>query len=233
MSDALSALDEATAEDVAAVPEEEAAEEEAPVDDWWSEAPGLAAVVESAPAEEAPEPEAVEPPPDETPHFDQTFGDETTVPADESVVAEDAVDEQAEDLDVVALSATTGEGTAVIDSPVEWGTRYREAHQGWVEDDDGRSTWRPIVTSGESVAGWEIDIYLGLVSGDVTIGPVMSDEVAGDVAAARDAAVRRMLDEALARGAHAVVGVTFAVQDVANTVLVSASGVAVTLRTPA
>jgi uncharacterized protein YbjQ (UPF0145 family) len=125
------------------------------------------------------------------------------------------------------------EPAALIDSPVEWGTRYREAHQGWVEDEAGRSTWRPIVTSGESVAGWDIDIYLGLVSGDVSIDPMPQEEIASEVAGAREGAVRRMLDEGLARGAHAIVGVTFSIEEVGGFVLVGASGVAVTLRTPA
>ena len=121
----------------------------------------------------------------------------------------------------------------IIDSPVAWGTRYRDAHQGWIEDDEGRSTWRPIVTSGQSVAGWDIDIYLGMVSGDVALDPPALDNLAAVVAEARETAGRRMLDEALARGAHAVVGVTFSIQEVAGAVLVAASGVAVTLRTPA
>ncbi|MGZ8785474.1 MAG: heavy metal-binding domain-containing protein, partial [Acidimicrobiia bacterium] len=177
--------------------------------------------------------------------------DDQAAPLGESVEAIASVDEQ-ETMDVVApvawdepadhqdestklddTSAEPQEGAAVIDSPVEWGTRYREAHQGWVEDDEGRSTWRPIVTSGESVAGWDIDIYLGLVSGDISIDPVSTDAVASEVAVAREGAVRRMLDEGLARGAHAIVGVTFSIQDVGGIVLVGASGVAVTLRTPA
>jgi uncharacterized protein YbjQ (UPF0145 family) len=121
----------------------------------------------------------------------------------------------------------------IVDSPVAWGTRNRDAHQGWIEDDEGRSTWRPIVTSGQSVAGWDIDIYLGMVSGDLAVDPPALEDLAAEVAEAREAAGRRMLDEALARGAHAVVGVTFSIQEVAGAVLVAASGVAVTLRTPA
>ncbi len=89
------------------------------------------------------------------------------------------------------------------------------------------------MTSGESVAGWDIDIYLGLVSGDISIDPVSTEAVAAEVSIAREGAVRRMLDEGLARGAHAIVGVTFSIEDVAGMVLVGASGVAVTLRTPA
>ena len=206
---------------------EPAAEEEAVGAGWWEVAPepggpaipvdepfedeaisGIAASVE--PAAEEPEPAAVS--------LDEEDG-----------LTEDSYSTL--EADAEATAAQTG--PTVIDSPVEWGTRYREAHQGWVEDDEGRSTWRPIVTSGESVAGWDVDIYLGLVSGDVAIDPGSAESVATEVTSAREEAVRSMLDEALARGAHAVVGVAFSIQDVAGTVLVAASGVAVTLRTPA
>jgi len=67
----------------------------------------------------------------------------------------------------------------------------------------------------------------------VSIDPASSGEVASEVAGAREGAVRRMLDEGLARGAHAIVGVTFSIQEISGAVLVGASGVAVTLRTPA
>jgi hypothetical protein len=124
-------------------------------------------------------------------------------------------------------------GASLIESPVAWGTDYREAQQGWVDDEEGRSTWRPIVTSGEAVAGWELDTYLGLVSGDVSFQPDGPESTAVGIASARDDATRQMLDEALTRGAHAVVSVTFSIQEVAGVVVVSASGVAVTLRAPA
>ena len=152
-----------------------------------------------------------------------------------AVTGADGTDEvvEGEDERSNAVEPIAPEPAALIDSPVEWGTQYREAHQGWVEDEAGRSTWRPIVTSGESVAGWDIDIYLGLVSGDVSIDPISREEVASEMAGAREGAVRRMLDEGLARGAHAIVGVTFSIEEVGEVVLVGASGVAVTLRTPA
>ncbi|MDR9450844.1 MAG: heavy metal-binding domain-containing protein, partial [Acidimicrobiia bacterium] len=148
----------------------------------------------------------------------------SVVPAEEEEGPEAEMLDEAEDVI---------DESPIVDSPVAWGTRYRDAHQGWIEDDEGRSTWRPIVTSGQSVAGWDIDIYLGMVSGDVALNQPALENLAAEVAGAREAAGRRMLDEALARGAHAVVGVTFSIQEVAGAVLVAASGVAVTLRTPA
>ena len=152
------------------------------------------------------------------------FGTDTTA---------EAVDADDELTFVEDTQPVEPEPASLIDSPVAWGTQYRQAHQGWVEDDAGRSTWRPIVTSGQSVAGWDIDIYLGLVSGDVAIDPVPKEDIASEVATAREGAVRHMLDEGLARGAHAIVGVTFTIEEVGGIVLVGSSGVAVTLRTPA
>ena len=226
LSEALAGLAEASTHGAESA-DEDGEEGIAPAD-WWGGGPE--SVVRVVPIEE--------------------LSDQETVPFDE--IAE-SVDQVAEEPDILTVEPAeddrmeesqeppeAGAGTepaeqpaVVIDSTVAWGTGYRQAHEGWVEDDEGRSNWRPIVTSGESVAGWDIDIYLGLVSGDVTIDPGSAQTVAREVGTARESAVRRMLDEALARGAHAVVGVTFSIQDIAGTVLVTASGVAVTLRTPA
>ncbi len=203
------------------------AEPDTPSDDIIGLAPEAAEAEDAHGADEAAEARGAE-------------GAEKREDLDETVAGVEALaplgslgDSDTPDADVDAEDHETAEPATVVDSPVEWGVRYREAHQGWVEDDEGRSTWRPIVTSGESVAGWDIDIYLGLVSGDISIDRPSPGAVASEVAAAREGAVRRMLDEGLARGAHAIVGVTFTLEDVAGVVLVGASGVAVTLRTPA
>jgi uncharacterized protein YbjQ (UPF0145 family) len=147
--------------------------------------------------------------------------------------APDAPAEDATGMEEPAAQLDQELAAGVIESPVTWGARYREAQQGWVDDEEGRSTWRPIVTSGESVSGWELDTYLGLVSGDVSVAPEGTENLPVGVSAAREDAVRQMLDDALARGAHAVVNVAFSVQEIAGAVHVAASGVAVTLRTPA
>ena len=226
LGDALAGLAEGSTGDRADetdLPVVQEPEEEAAPIGWWSEPSGPVAA--SIPEVETPSGGSS----DEI-VADEPVADEPDVAADAPAGEDDQTDASDDALETGGLGQ---EGAAVIDSPVEWGTRYRDAHQGWVEDDEGRSTWRPIVTSGESVAGWEIDIYLGLVSGDVAADPGSSDTVADDVATAREGALRRMLDEALARGAHAVVGVTFSIQEVTGALLVAASGVAVTLRTPA
>jgi uncharacterized protein YbjQ (UPF0145 family) len=230
LSEALAGLTETSPDEAAAgeVSETEEAEEEEPTTAWWDK---VAEPEEAPSAEDSPNEISQSVPPDTVEPdlgvVEPAEGDVATELDEEADAAE--VDEEADAAEVDEEE----EGTPIIDSPVEWGTRYREAHQGWVEDEEGRSTWRPIVTSGESVAGWDIDIYLGLVSGDVAISLDSSETIADDVADARAGAVRAMLDEALARGAHAVVGVTFSIQEIAGRVLVAASGVAVTLRTPA
>ncbi len=123
--------------------------------------------------------------------------------------------------DVSAESMLSGDGEA-------WGARWREAAQGWVEDESGASTWRPIITTSPTLSEWDVDTYLGVVIGDTSTD---ADEVTAEgVAAARETSTRHMVDEALARGAHAVVGVTYTVQPIGATVLVTATGTAVTLK---
>ncbi|MFQ5968003.1 MAG: heavy metal-binding domain-containing protein, partial [Acidimicrobiia bacterium] len=122
-----------------------------------------------------------------------------------------------------------GEERIVAASPgVEWGSRWRETAQGWVESEDGRSTWRPIVATSDTVAQWDVDTYLGVVAGDV------ATESSGDpeavVSEARAVAIQRMLDDAVARGAHAVVGTEVAVHEIGGSLVVTATGTAVTLQ---
>ena len=47
-----------------------------------------------------------------------------------------------------------------------WGALWRQSAQGWVEDPAGRAVWRPIVTTSATLSEWEVDTYLGLVTGD-------------------------------------------------------------------
>ncbi len=123
--------------------------------------------------------------------------------------------------DVSAGSMLSGEGEA-------WGSRWKEAAQGWVEDESGASTWRPIITTSPTLSEWDVDTYLGVVIGDTATD---SDSITpADVAAAREESTRHMVDEALARGAHAVVGVTHTVQPIGQTILVTVTGTAVTLK---
>lgn len=131
---------------------------------------------------------------------------------------------------------TIGEaaGPVVVPRPDEtqhetgWGTGWRSAAQGWVEDEFGRSVWRPIITSTDSLAEWAVDTYLGLVAADVT---VEGDDLEAGLPTARRTGERRMVEEALRRGAHAVLGVTTGMSSAGNRTVVTVSGTAVTLKT--
>ena len=109
-----------------------------------------------------------------------------------------------------------------------WGALWRQSAQGWVEDPAGRAVWRPIVTTSATLSEWEVDTYLGLVTGELAIS---SDNLEGGLRSARQDAVERMVDDALARGAHAVIGVSVDLVEVGGSVVVSAAGTAVTLKT--
>jgi uncharacterized protein YbjQ (UPF0145 family) len=125
----------------------------------------------------------------------------------------------------------------------EWGDLWRESVQGWVRDEDGTKVWRPIVTTTTSVPNWEIDTNLGMVTGESAcaleesrLGAMLRSaagasslrqELADDRRRAQEAMVR----EAVARGAHAVIGVNLDYTPLGDCLIVTATGTAVTLRT--
>ncbi|HEY5578437.1 MAG TPA: hypothetical protein VIL12_01970, partial [Acidimicrobiia bacterium] len=78
---------------------------------------------------------------------------------------------------------------------IEWGSRWKETAQGWVENEEGRSTWRPIVTTASSLSQWDVDTYLGVVAGDGA-APTTQDP-SSSIARARGDALQAMLDEAV------------------------------------
>ncbi|GBD83873.1 hypothetical protein BMS3Abin02_00256 [bacterium BMS3Abin02] len=117
--------------------------------------------------------------------------------------------------------------TAVESGSVTWGAGWQDAAQGWVQQKGGRSTWRPIITTTPEVGAWEIDTFLGIVAGDATL-----TDVEHDLPATRSRAIRSMVDQALSRGAHAVVGVRIEIQEIDRIVLIGAIGTAVTLKSP-
>ena len=111
--------------------------------------------------------------------------------------------------------------------PIEWGSRWQESAQGWVEDGRGRSTWRPIVTTSPLLSEWQIDTYLGVVSADVVLG---SGSIESEMATGRTSAMRNLVDEAMTRGAHAIVGVSTTIAPVGSATVLTATGTAVTLK---
>ncbi|NNC43049.1 MAG: heavy metal-binding domain-containing protein, partial [Acidimicrobiia bacterium] len=101
-----------------------------------------------------------------------------------------------------------------------------------------------IVTTTADVPNWEIDTTLGVVTGEAalnlnvgSIGDLLVERggrrtVEQRVHRDRVAAHQAMVEAAVARGAHAVVGVTVGYTPLGDVVLVTATGTAVTLRPP-
>ncbi len=110
--------------------------------------------------------------------------------------------------------------------PEDWGTRSDDAYEGWVQDDEGVETWRMIITNLPTVAGYDIDEFLGLAVADSLVGSHDVHAVAGG----RRAAIDALTEDGVLRGAHAIVAVTHAVQPIDHQMLVTVSGTAVTLK---
>ncbi|MCP4248164.1 MAG: YbjQ family protein [bacterium] len=132
----------------------------------------------------------------------------------------------------------------VADHPApEWGDLWRESVQGWVRQGDGTKVWRPIVTTTTSVPNWDIDTNLGMVTGEsacaldaTQVGTLLGSQAGADtlrreLAADRRIAQEAMVQEAVARGAHAVIGVNLGYTPLGECLIVTATGTAVTLRT--
>ncbi len=121
--------------------------------------------------------------------------------------------------------SVTASAPAGAPATAAWASRWAESAQGWVDGqgDGVASEWRPIVATVSTIHGWAAETYLGLVAGDAPL----SDHP--DIGTARSAAVQAMVEESLARGAHAVIGVNVAIHEVAGNTLVTATGTAVTL----
>lgn len=126
----------------------------------------------------------------------------------------------------------------------DFGSAWAETVQGWVVDEAGRTHWRPIVTTTEDVPNWEIDTTLGVVTGEAALGLDASRvrdllrEPGGRrlleqrVHLDRTAAHQAMVESAVARGAHAVVGMSVGYTPIGDVVVITAAGTAVTLRPP-
>ena len=140
------------------------------------------------------------------------------------------------------------EATPVVIEPAEpapeWGDLWRDSVQGWVRDETGTKVWRPIVTTTTAVPNWEIDTNLGMVTGEAAcaidgdrLGSLLAtapgiDSLRRELARDRHTAEAAMVSDAVARGAHAVIGVKLDYTPVGDCLIVTATGTAVTLRTP-
>jgi uncharacterized protein YbjQ (UPF0145 family) len=113
-----------------------------------------------------------------------------------------------------------------------WGAEWQRSAQGWVTGADGRASWRPVVTTTQELANWDVHTYLGVVTAEVAVEAPGGDlrQVGATLAKGRQVGVEGLVDEAVERGAHAVIGVTMQYTPVGTRMLITMSGTAVTLQ---
>lgn len=113
-----------------------------------------------------------------------------------------------------------------------WGAEWHRSAQGWVTGADGRATWRPVVTTTQELANWDVHTYLGVVTAEVAVEAPGGDlrQVGATLAKGRQVGIEGLVDEAIERGAHAVIGVTMQYTPIGTRMLITMSGTAVTLR---
>jgi len=108
-----------------------------------------------------------------------------------------------------------------------WGSQWENSAQGWVAEQ-----WRPVVTTTSGFPAWEVDTYLGVIAGEAAVHSLLADEslLGAALDEGRDVAQRGLIDSAVAKGAHAVVGASVRYTQVGGRLLVTMTGTAVTLR---
>ncbi len=113
-----------------------------------------------------------------------------------------------------------------------WGAEWQRSAQGWVTAPDGRATWRPVVTTTEELASWDVHTYLGVVTAEVAVEAPGGDlrQVGATLAKGRQVGIEGLVDEAVERGAHAVIGVAMQYTPVGTRMLITMTGTAVTLQ---
>lgn len=113
-----------------------------------------------------------------------------------------------------------------------WGAEWQRSAQGWVTGADGRATWRPVVTTTEQLTGWDVHTYLGVVTAEVAVEAPGGDlrQVGATLAKGRQVGIEGIVDEAVERGAHAVIGLTMQYTPVGTRMLITMTGTAVTLQ---
>lgn len=113
-----------------------------------------------------------------------------------------------------------------------WGAEWHRSAQGWVTAADGRATWRPVVTTTQELASWDVHTYLGVVTAEVAVEAPGGDirQVGATLAKGRQVGIEGLVDEAIERGAHAVIGVTMQYTPIGTRMLITMSGTAVTLQ---
>lgn len=92
--------------------------------------------------------------------------------------------------------------------------------------------WRPVVATTEDLAVWDVRTYLGIVTAEVAVEAHGGDfkQLGTTLTRAREMGVEGLVEEAISRGAHAVVGVDMAYTAIGGRLLITVTGTAVTLK---
>ncbi len=136
------------------------------------------------------------------------------------------------DLRTKALPATTGDAADNYGLGKTWGSNWQGSAQGWVPDEYGSAMWRPVVATTEDLTVWDIRTYLGIVTAEVAVEARGGDfkQLGATMTRAREMGVEGLVEEAIARGAHAVVGVDMSYTSIGGRLLIKVTGTAVTLK---
>ena len=110
------------------------------------------------------------------------------------------------DLRAKALPASTGDASSNYGLGTSWGSNWRDSAQGWVPDQYGAAMWRPVVATTEDLAVWDVRTYLGIVTAEVAVEAHGGDfkQLGATLTRAREMGTEGLVEEAIARGAHAV-----------------------------
>ncbi len=113
-----------------------------------------------------------------------------------------------------------------------WGRSWRDSAQGWVATPSGEPMWRPVVSTTHELATWDVDTYLGVVTAEVAVDASAGDhrQLGATLARGRELGIEGLVEEAIERGAHAVIGVTMQYTTFGERLLLTITGTAVTLR---
>jgi uncharacterized protein YbjQ (UPF0145 family) len=114
-----------------------------------------------------------------------------------------------------------------------WGVGFQDAAQGWVTTAD-RPVWRPVVSTTDDLPQWDIDTYLGIVTAEVAVEAKGGDyqQLGSILAKGRSVGMDGLVEEAIERGAHGIVGVSMAYTPIGSRLLITITGTAVTLVQP-
>ena len=160
------------------------------------------------------------------------FGPKPSPPTAASAVTADDSVHLVVDLRAKALPASTGDASSNYGLGTSWGSNWRDSAQGWVPDHYGAAMWRPVVATTEDLAVWDVRTYLGIVTAEVAVEAHGGDfkQLGATLTRAREMGTEGLVEEAIARGAHAVIGVDMTYTAIGGRLLITVTGTAVTLK---